>query len=84
MEFTIEDLEKVIFELNLGEQDEMFNVRMPEKSCEICGGHGIKAWDDQDSVLCDCLISTDMNRKMMPFGLLWKLNNLKKREVYNE
>jgi len=84
MEFTIEKLQSVIETLNLGDQDEMYNVRMPEKSCEVCGGNGVKEWDGEDSVLCECILSVDNERKMMPFQILRSLNNLKKRQVYDE
>ena len=70
--------------MNLDQHDIIYNVRMPLKECEICGGNAIAEWDDEDSVLCDCLISTDNSREPMKFGVLWSLHALKKRQVYNE
>ena len=84
MEFTIKQLQKVITELNLQDDDILYNIRMPLKSCEICGGYGIKKWNGNRSELCDCLISTDSERELMPFGVLLKLHELKKEQVYND
>ena len=84
MDFTITKLQQVINTLQLGDEDEMYNVRMPVSTCEVCGGHGIKDWDGEDSVLCECILSTDNKRDMMPFIILRALNNLKKRQVYDE
>jgi len=83
-DFTIKALQKVINELNLNEIDILYNIRMPLKSCKICGGNGVSKWDNQDAILCDCIMSIDDSREHMPFGVLYKLHNLKKKEVYNE
>ena len=81
---TIHEIEPKINLLNLNDEDVIWNIRMPDKSCEICGGHGIKAWDGEDSVLCDCLLSTDSSRELMQFAVLRGLHNLKRRQVYDE
>jgi len=80
----ISELESKINLLKLDDDDVIWNIRMPDKSCEICGGHGIKAWDGEDSVLCECLYSTDSTRELMPFVILRGLHNLKRRQVYDE
>ena len=79
--FTMKSLQKVITKLSLDNDDTMYNIKMPHSDCEVCGGMGVEKWIGQDSVLCDCLISTDSERESMPFGLLLKLHNIKKDDV---
>ena len=81
---SIESIQKNLIHMNLDEYDYLYNVRMPLKSCEICGGNGVAKWDGEDSVLCECLVSTDSSRDKMLFGVLWGLHCLKKSQVYDE
>jgi len=81
---TIEELQPIINELQLDDHDELYNVKMPDKSCELCGGNGIKEWDGERSVLCECILANDTNRASMPFYILRGLNNLQKKQVYDE
>ena len=79
---TINELELTINMLDLNDDDIIYNVRMPLKSCDSCGGNGIKAWDEfGNSILCECLISTDNSREPMPFAVLRAMHNLKKEQI---
>ena len=80
----IEDIQRNLINMNLNDYDIIYNVRMPLKECDKCGGNAVAEWNGSDSVLCDCLISTDNARKPMLFGVLWGLHALKKEQVYNE
>ena len=82
---TIKELELTINMLQLNDNDVIYNVRMPDKSCKKCGGNGIKAWDEKGkSILCDCILSTDNTRELMPFIILRAMYNLTRQEVYND
>jgi len=83
-DFKMDQLQNVITELNLQDDDILYNIKMPDALCKVCGGNGVSEWDGQTSVLCDCLISMDTEREHMPFGVLLKLHNLTKKEVYDE
>ena len=83
-DITIGDIQQNLIHMNLSEYDYIWNVRMPIKDCEICGGNAVAEWDGDNSVLCECLVSTDTSREPMKFGLLWKLANVTKKQVYDE
>ena len=83
-EITIKDVQNNLLHMNLDEHDSIWNVRMPLKDCEICGGNAVAEWNGEDSILCDCLISTDNSRELMKFGVLWGLHCIKRKQVYNE
>ncbi len=83
-DITIGVIQNNLINMNLNEYDTIWNVRMPSKDCEICGGNAVAEWDGEDSVLCDCLISTDSSRELMKFGVLWGLHCIKRKQVYDE
>ena len=67
---SIKSIQGNLIHMNLNEYDYIYNIRMPLKECEVCGGQGVAEWDGEDSVLCECLVSTDPDREQMMFGIL--------------
>ena len=77
---NIDKLKSVVLELDLKDYDLVFGIFMPTTSCDVCGGNGVKAWEDNgESIICDCLY--EEGKEYINFGLLKKLLTITKSEV---
>jgi len=79
MELTF--IQDIIPTLNLKDDDTIYNIFNPTPSCDACGGFGIKDWEDNKSVLCECLL--EHKEEFITFKLLKRLSTLTKNEVYH-
>jgi len=67
--------------LNLNDDDIIYNVYMPTKTCEMCGGFGVADWNENKSILCTCLL--EVKDEHINYGLLKRLATITKNEVYH-
>lgn len=74
-------IQNTISKLNLHNDDIIYNVFMPTQSCDKCGGFGISGWNENKSILCECLLES--KEQHINYGLLNKLANITKNEVYH-
>jgi len=78
----LELIQKTISLLQLNDDDIIYNVYMPTNTCDKCGGSGVEAWNNDDSVLCECLL--EVKDEQINYGLLKRLATIKKSEIYHD